>query len=390
MNLRSSFTALVLGVTLLVLALPGVAMASEVRSGTAATVAPGETLDEDLFATGQTVTIAGRATGDVYATGQAVVVTGTVEGDLIAAAQQVVVDGTVNGNVRAAGGVITINGHVGRNVSGLAQQLNITSSGRVDGSLLAAGETISTFGPVGRGATVGGGTVQLSGPVGGNVTTWAQTLSLGPNARIAGNLEYYSEHPTDTTAVAGTVQYHLVQREERQAPLLNGLFDFGGLVWLIGSALLGALAIIMAPRASARAVELGRQEPLQTFGLGLLALCAVPVAIILICITLVGIPLALVIGALYCLGLMLAWPALGLIVGTEVSRWVRRDQQMPVLGQLVVGLIALHLVTHIPVLGGLVAFLGLTFGLGLIVHSFRRWRRPPEPVRAPAPVAVPA
>ena len=52
MNLRSSFTALVLGVTLLVLALPGVAMASEVRSGTAATVAPGETLDEDLFATG--------------------------------------------------------------------------------------------------------------------------------------------------------------------------------------------------------------------------------------------------------------------------------------------------------------------------------------------------
>src|SRR5262249_44908749 len=235
-------------------------------------------------------------------TGQAVVVTGTVEGDLIAAAQQVVVDGTVNGNVRAAGGVITINGHVGRNVSGLAQQLNITSSGRVDGSLLAAGETISTFGPVGRGATVGGGTVQLSGPVGGNVTTWAQTLSLGPNARIAGNLEYYSEHPTDTTAVAGTVQYHLVQREERQAPMLNGLFDFGGLVWLIGSALLGALAIIMAPRASARAVELGRQEPLQTFGLGLLALCAVPVAIILIGITLVGIPLALVIGALYWLG----------------------------------------------------------------------------------------
>jgi len=390
MNLRSSFTALVLGGTLLVLALPGVAMASEVRSGTAATVAPGETLDEDLFATGQTVTIAGRATGDVYATGQAVVVTGTVEGDLIAAAQQVVVDGTVNGNVRAAGGVITINGHVGRNVSGLAQQLNITSSGRVDGSLLAAGETISTFGPVGRGATVGGGTVQLSGPVGGNVTTWAQTLSLGPNARIAGNLEYYSEHPTDTTAVAGTVQYHLVQREERQAPMLNGLFDFGGLVWLIGSALLGALAIIMAPRASARAVELGRQEPLQTFGLGLLALCAVPVAIILIGITLVGIPLALVIGALYWLGLMLAWPALGLIVGTEVSRWVRRDQHMPVLGQLVVGLIALHLVTHIPVLGGLVAFLGLTFGLGLIVHSFRRWRRPPEPVGAPVPVAVPA
>jgi cytoskeletal protein CcmA (bactofilin family) len=391
MNIRSSVTALALGGTLLLLALPSAAMASEVRSGTAASVAPDETLDDDLFASGQTVTIAGRATGDVYATGQAVVVTGTVDGDLFAAAQQVVVDGTVNGSVRAAGGTVTVNGHVGRNVSGVAQQVNISSSGRIDGSLLAAGETISAFGPVGRGATVGGGTVQLSGPVGGSVKTWAQTLSLGSNARIAGNLEYYSEHPIDTSGmVAGLVQYHQIEREQRQPPVLNGLFDFGGLIWLIGSALLGALAIILAPRASARAVELGRQEPLQTFGLGLLALCAVPLAAILVGITLVGIPLALVAAALYGLGLMLAWPALGLTVGTEVSHWVRRDREMAVLGQLVVGLIVLHLATHVPVLGGLVASLGLMFGLGLIVQSFRRWRRPLEPARAAVPVAVPA
>ena len=63
---------------------------------------------------------------------------------------------------------------------------------------------------------------------------------------------------------------------------------------------------------------------------------------------------------------------------------------MPVLGALVVGLIVLHLVTHLPIVGGLVAFLGLAFGLGLIVQSFRRWRRPSEPGRAPVPVAVPA
>ena len=45
--------------------------------------------------------------------------------------------------------------------------------------------------------------------------------------------------------------------------------------------------------------------------------------------------------------------------------------------------------THVPVLGGLVAFLGLSFGLGLIVQSFRRWRRPSELGFATAPVAVP-
>jgi cytoskeletal protein CcmA (bactofilin family) len=392
MNIRSSFHALVLGGALLALGVPSAALAAEVRTESAALVAPGETVDDDLFATGQTVTVAGRVTGDVFATAQTVVVTGTVDGDLLAAAQQVVVDGTVNGNVRAGGAVITINGHVGRSVSGLAQQVNISSSGRVDGSLLAAAETISAFGPVGRGITAGGGTLQLGGPVGGKVLVWAKNLSLGPNTRIAADLTYRSETQAEIPGgtVAGRVQFDPIEPEQRRAPVLNGLFDFGGLVWLFGSAILGALALISVPRASARAVELGRQEPLLTFGVGLLALCAVPVAAVLIGVTLVGIPVALAVAALYWCGLLLAWPALGLVVGTEVARLVRPRETMPVLGALVVGLIVLHLVTHLPVVGGLVAGLGLAFGLGLIVQSFRGWRRPLEPRRAVVPVAVPA
>ena len=392
MNIRSSFHAVLLASALLVLVLPGAAMAAEVRNGTSAVVAPGETLNDDLFASGQTVTVAGRVTGDVYAAGQTVVVTGTVDGDLLAAAQQAVVDGTVNGNVRAAGAVITVNGHVGRSVTGAAQQVNISSSGSVDGSLVAAGETISAFGPVGRGITAGGGTLQLGGTVGGKVLAWANTLSLGPSTRIAGDLEYRSETQAEIPSgtVAGRVQYDPIQREARQAPLLNGLFDFGGLIWLLGSAILGALAIMFAPRASARAVELGRQQPMATFGVGLLVLCTVPLAALLIGVTLVGIPLALAVGALYWLGLLLAWPALGLVVGTELARRVRRGEPMPVLGALVVGLIVLHLVTHLPIVGGLVAFLGLAFGVGLIVQSFRRWPRPSEPGRVAVPVAVPA
>jgi hypothetical protein len=114
------------------------------------------------------------------------------------------------------------------------------------------------------------------------------------------------------------------------------------------------------------------------------------VAAVLIGVTLVGIPLAVVIGALYAAGLLLAWPALGLVVGTQVARLVRRGEPIPVLGALLVGLIVLHLVTHVPFVGGLVAFLGLAFGLGSIVQTFRQWRRLGEPNRAAVPAAVPA
>ena len=42
---------------------------------------------------------------------------------------------------------------------------------------------------------------------------------------------------------------------------------------------------------------------------------------------------------------------------------------------LLLGLVVLHLVTHLPWLGGLLAFLGLSLGLGLILQVARR--RPP-------------
>jgi cytoskeletal protein CcmA (bactofilin family) len=391
MKFRSLFQAVALGGALLVLGAPGAASAAEVRNGAAAVVAPTETLNDDLFASGETVTVAGRVVGDVFAVGQTVVVTGTVDGDVIAAAQQVVIDGTVNGDVRAAGAAVTVNGHVARSVSSLAQQVNISSSGRVDGSLQAAGGTISAFGPIGRGITAGGGTLQLGGPVGGKVLAWAENFSLGPNTRIAGDLDYRSEREAVVPggAVAGRVQFTPIERRQRQEPILNGLFGFGGLVWLAGSAILGALAITLAPRAAARAVELGRQQPLPTFGLGLLALCAVPVAAVLSAVTLVGFPLALVTGALYALGVLLAWPALGLVAGAEIAGRARREP-MPVIGALLVGLIALHLATHLPFVGGLIGFVGLAFGLGLIVQLLLGLRRPAGPGPATAPAPVPA
>jgi cytoskeletal protein CcmA (bactofilin family) len=390
MTIRIPLRVLALGGALLAATIPGSALAAEVRNGTEVVIAPGESLNEDLFATGQTVTIAGQVTGDVFAMAQSVVVTGTIDGDLIAGGQQVVVDGTVTGDVRAAGAVVTVNGRVARSVTSLAQQVNVSSGGQVGGSVVAAAETISTFGSVGRGLTGGAGTLALAGPIGGDVLAWTERLSFGPNSRIAGDLEYASEREATVPAgvVAGRTQYTRVEPEERQPSVLNGLFDFGSLIWLIGAGLLGAAVVMLSPRASARAVELGRQRPVPTFGVGLLGFVAVPIIAVLIGVTLVGLPIAVALAGAYVAAVMLAWPAVGLIVGTEVARRARRGEPLPVLAALALGLILLHLVTHVPVLGGLVGFCALLFGLGMLVQSIRGWRGTPEPTRLQAPEAV--
>jgi hypothetical protein len=363
----------------LVLASPAWALAAEIRSGPSAQVAPGETVDDDLFAGGgQTVTIGGHVTGDAYAAGDTVIVNGMIDGDLIAAAQQVIVDGSVGGNIRAAGGTVTVNGTVGHNISALAEHVNLTSNSRVTGSLLALGQTVDAFGQIERGMTVGGGTLQLAGPVGGRVLARVENLSVAPTARLASSLQYQAkqEATIPSGAVSGGVQFEPTpQQTPRPAPLLNGLVDLGGLIGLVGSFLIGAVAIILMPRASARAAELGRQQPWQSFGLGLLVLIGVPFAALVVAVTLIGLPLAFTMFALYTVGVILAWPAVALVVGTQLMGMVRPDQPLPVLGILAIGLIALHLVTHIPYLGPLVIFCALVFGLGMLAQTIRRWRQ---------------
>jgi cytoskeletal protein CcmA (bactofilin family) len=359
----ASLLAALLAALSLLLVSPVLASAAEIRSGPTALVAPGETIDDDLFAGGgQTVTISGRVTGDAYAVGNTVIVNGSVDGDLIAAAQQVIVDGTIGGNVRAAGASITINGNVGRNITGIAQHLNLTSAGRIGGSVVALGQSIDAFGPVGRGP----------------VLARVDTLSVAPTAHLSSTLDYQAKEEASlpTGAVSGAVQFTPApQQAPRPEPLLNGLFDLGGLIGLVGTFLLGAVAITLIPRGAARATELGEQQPWQTFGLGLVLLLGLPIAALLIAVTLVGIPVAFSGLALYFVGLLLAWPAVGLVIGTQLSRLARPERPLPVLGTLAVGLVVLHLVTHMPFVGPLVVFCSIVFGLGMLVQALWNWRR---------------
>ena len=390
----SWLSAALTAVCCLWLASPGWALAAEVRSGPSALVAPGETVDDDLFAGGgQSVTISGHVTGDAYAVAETVIVTGSIDGDLIAAAQQVTVDGSVGGNVRAAGANVTVNGSVGHSVTGLAQHISLSSNGRVAGSVVALGQSIDAFGSVGRGMTVGGSTLQLAGPVGGPVKAWVETLSIAPTAQLASSLEYQAKQEAVIPAgtVGGEVHFAAAPAQQpRPEPLLNGLFDLGGLIGLFGSFVLGALTIVLMPRASARAAEIGRQQPWQSFGLGLIILIGVPIAGLLVAITLIGIPIALSVFALYVVGIMLAWPAVALVLGMQLSRLISRDRPLPVLGALAVGLIVLHLASHLPAVGGLIAFCAVVFGLGMLAQTLRHWRRPLEQPFVAPPLAAAA
>ena len=105
---------------LLALATPSSAL--EVRSARSehdrVVVGAGETVDDSLVATGDTVAVDGTITGNLIAAGRRVIVRGTVKGDLLAVGERVEIEGTVEGNVFAGGDTVLVRGSVGRSVHG--------------------------------------------------------------------------------------------------------------------------------------------------------------------------------------------------------------------------------------------------------------------------------
>jgi cytoskeletal protein CcmA (bactofilin family) len=306
----------------------GVAAAQETRSGDTVVVEEGETV------------------GDLTAFAGTVVIQGTVDGDLEAFGGDVLVEGEVTGDVDAFAGNVRITGEVAGEVSAAAGNV-VVAEGATVGSLSAAA-----------------GNVAVEGTVAGSVNAAAGSVTLGPEASIEGDLTYGGElnrHPD--AEVAGTVT-----EESPAAPTPIGEVPtlppwLGPLYWTLVNLLLGAVLLAVFPRFSDGVAATARTEALKSGGVGLLALVGIPIALVLVAVTVVGIPLSIAGGFAFALLLWIASVYGRFAVGAWLlsladaeNRWVA----------LVVGLLAVLLVGLIPFLGGLVELLVLLLGLGAL------------------------
>ncbi len=72
------------------------------------TITANQVIDDDLYLSGEILTIDGTIKGDAVLSGQKITVNGTVDGDVIAAGQTITINGTVKDDVRIAGQVLII------------------------------------------------------------------------------------------------------------------------------------------------------------------------------------------------------------------------------------------------------------------------------------------
>jgi hypothetical protein len=110
-------------------------------------------------------------------------------------------------------------------------------------------------------------------------------------------------------------------------------------------------------------------HPLASLGWGALILFATPIAAIIVCCTVIGLPVGLISLALYGIALYLCQIPVALCIGRLIFRHREVDSGGMLVGTLATGLVILTLVGLIPVVDFIVGLGIALFGLGSLVAS---------------------
>jgi cytoskeletal protein CcmA (bactofilin family) len=385
------FALLITSLLSLILAVP--AYAVTFRAGQSnITISKDQTIKDDLYASGQSVDIEGTVDGDVLAAAGTVTVDGTISGDLAAAGGTILLNGEVKDDVRIGGGTVYVNGKVGGDILVGGGQVILSSDSEIGEDALFGSGTLKAGGSIRRNLWVGAGSTELNGTVGGNAKINADTINLGSNAEIGGDLTYTSENKAgiDSGAqIEGETTHKLPPKQTRRRaqPLagVTGVFFYLLFALISFAATLATAFVFIAllPRAAAETSRVLTEQVWPSVGVGFLVLFIVPIAAIIVMITLIGIHIGIIAFGLYFLFIYLSQIVFSIFLGEKILTAMTKKEHASHYLSALIGLLILAVVGIIPILGWLVKFIVMLFGLGaLTLASFGMMKRSREPVAA--------
>lgn len=358
---------------LLLLLLTGTLFAEEgdfAEENKVITLSSGQVYQGDYFAMGSTVEISGTVNGDVYILAEQVVIDGVINGDLLCAGGSIDISGRVLRNCRLAAGQILLSGTVGNNVTAVAGNVQLLSSGSIGGSFVATSGNIDLASSIGSEATVFASNLRLSSHLHQGLQGYIGQMRITSRAIIDGDLDYRSGSPAwieSGAVIKGTITHHPSFVHE----LVKGTWIHG---FLVGSKVLatlmnfmytfviGVILIRMFPKNLEAALNALKGHPLRSLSYGLMLLVLLPLAALILLMTILGVPFALTLIAANVIGFYTA----KVYSIFAVSNWLfgkvgLRQNRLP---SFFYGTLLYFCLAAIPVFGTIVAFAAMLFGLG--------------------------
>jgi len=362
---------LVGSVFLLLVALP--ASAATLRGGEDYSLPKGQALSDNLYAAGSTLTISGNVFGDAILAGGKILINGAVTQDLAAAGGTVDVRAPITGDARIAGGDITIDGKIGGDLIIGGGNVHVISSAIISGDVVIAGGNVIFDGAALKNMRIVGGKVLIHGIVSGSVTARvSESLTVATGASIQGNLDYTA--PTAATIEQGAIIGGKVTASTTPASqsvdmkaLLATLVSVVLLTKFLVLAFAAVVTVLVFKEGSRLVVDRTLSEIPKNTILGFATLIVVPIACILLLVSVIGSVFGVIGLILYGLLLMLAKLMVGIVAGALLSKWFVKESRIT-WRWAILGVAVMQLLSIIPIIGWIAAVVVFLFTFGALVR----------------------
>lgn len=305
-------------------------------------------------------------------------------GDVFSVARDLTIDRKVEGTLSAAGEVVIL-----------------TRDAQVKGDTWIAARRAAVEGDLDGDLSIRAQEALINGKVKGDVAFYGLDLTLGPDADIRGNVTYYSPSAArvDRNAkVKGEINGHDIATAREQSPPAAPRADarerwrdrhideqWGGPrlaapgyhMSARGALFFGVIALVIAfamPVTTSRMRDALVAQPIPALGLGLVWLVGLPVAAVIVAITIVGLPFAFLLLLLWPLGMIFGLAGMLAAFGEFLAGKIG-EAGKGVLGRIVGIVLATAIVwigISVPFFGALVWLFAVAGGIGLLYLGFRQ------------------
>lgn len=341
-------------------------------------IAEDEIVEGNFIKIGNTINIAGNVNGDVIVAGSSITISGDVAGDVIAVGSIIRITGEVGGSVRVAGSAIEINGEVKHNIWAVGSTVAINEDASVGWDVFSAGASVEIRGPVERSVWLAGASLVIDNKIGKDVNVAIDQegqLTLSPQAEVGGQVVYKAAKDEQLVQNEGAVVTGEIIRKDLNVPNEKDLEQFFGTAYvmfkiftLFSLLLIGLVYVTLVPKATLMIKDEMIKNPLPSLGYGFVYLVLMPIVILALFITIIGIPLALILIPIYVISLIIAKVFAAFVIGVMIlDKATKNKYKKSLVWPLVLGLVVFVIVTSIPVIGWIAKLLLVLWALGGLI-----------------------
>ncbi|RJS79932.1 hypothetical protein CW713_07925 [Methanophagales archaeon] len=233
----------------------------------------------------------------------------------------------------------------------------------IDGKIVAAGGDIDLRGAA-KNAVIAGGDIAIHSTTVINRDAIIAGGNVSSAGKILGNLTVRADN-FQNTGSAGSVDF---KKTEGLRGLQN-LMNIFSILMTVGFLIIGIIFIKLFPTQFFIIEEGVRKSPVKNTLVGFVLIIASVIVIILLSVTIVGFPVALIMGMLFIIALMHSCLFVSFAVGRKIVDLFKVKLNNLLI--FVLGFVILSLLFRIPYAGVLIVIVAISLGFGAIIYALR-------------------